>query len=108
DLGQRIRDLPLRSAALVLASSGKRDPGFLGHSVSHAVQPTHEGLVSPERNGLLAEYEKRGLKRVFGVVLILEDSPGKAPHHWAVAPQHCSNRGLIAFVDEALQQLAIR
>ena len=75
--------------------------------VSDAIQPTREGVALVNRRRPPCQDEKSGLKRVLGVVSIVEDAAANAEHHRTVSAHQARERRLLACGDEAAQQLAI-
>jgi hypothetical protein len=91
----RLTPPPLRRSR---PQSHRRLPG-------HAVEPVGDGLSRHVRC-LADEDEKRGLKRILGVVVV-QEAAADAPHHPGVLPHQSGKGVLVPASHEAAQEFAI-
>src|SRR5262249_47945228 len=69
--------------------------------------PVGEQLRRGDRRRPADEDEEGGLKRIFGVVVVVENPATDAPHHRSMPLDKGRKRRLITTADEVLQQLPI-
>jgi hypothetical protein len=64
-------------------------------------------MLPMPRPGLARQRQKRGLKSVCGILLVIKPAPAHAQHHCPVTPhQHCEG-AVILPGRESLQQLPV-
>ena len=76
--------------------------------MGHAVQPVGDPLSWHDGSGLADEDEKSSLKRIFGIVLVVQDPATNAHDHRTVPPREGFKSHLIVPLDEPAQQLTVR
>src|SRR5262249_41338817 len=78
-----------------------------GEAVRDGVEPGADGALAVERRGLACEDEEDGLEHVLGVLGAGEHAAARPQHEWPVAAHERLERGGVAAVGEALQQLTV-
>src|SRR5438874_2326038 len=81
--------------------------GFKRRVTSHAVEPIAKRSSAAQAGRLAHQHEKRRLKRVLGIVMMVQDPPANAQHHGGMPSDQRRKRRLIALSDKALQKLAV-
>src|SRR5947199_4834674 len=79
-----------------------------GRAISDAVQPVADHAARPHIRRLTHQHEKRGLKRILGVLLVPEHTAADAKHHWPVPAYEGGERVLVAPREIMLQELPVR
>ncbi len=74
----------LGGLALVLRAPRRGSARVAGHPIGDRVQPGRERRLNPKRRGFLHQYQKRRLKRIFGQVLVAQDTAANALHERTV------------------------
>jgi hypothetical protein len=82
--------------------------GTQGDAIRDLVEPARHRPLAADALGLPHQREKRGLKGVLRLLLMPQHSQANAQHHGSMSPDENLERGLVAGLDEALQELAIR
>jgi hypothetical protein len=72
-----------------------------------AVQPADDGAAPGDSAGLPREREERGLRRVFGRVVVVQHRAARARHQPRVPEHEQLERGLVAVVRELRDQLRV-
>jgi hypothetical protein len=75
--------------------------------VSYAVEPITNRLLLLEGSSLAHKDKECGLKGVFGIVVIREDTTANTPHHRAVSFNEGSKSHFIPMFDETMKQLSV-
>jgi hypothetical protein len=57
---------------------------FHGNPVRHPVEPAAQRLALGDRRGFAHQDKEGGLESIFGILLMMQDAPANAEHHWAV------------------------
>src|SRR5262249_238595 len=86
---------------------GRIDPGAGGRAIGHPVEPVFQRALTADRGGLADADKERGLEGVLHVLRVKEDAPADAEDQWAVPSHQSLERGLVAFSNEALQELVV-
>ncbi len=73
-----------------------------------AVQPTGDGIAFLDRMGPPHEHEEGRLERVLGLVLVAQNAPTGPQDHRRVPRDQGLERGLVATVRKAFQELSVR
>jgi hypothetical protein len=82
--------------------------GFHGRAKGYSVQPLGQGLRLADGPVVPGQDEKSSLEGVFRVLFVVEHAPAHPQHHRPVAGDQDGKGGLIATVDEIVQELAVR
>ena len=80
---------------------------FQGGALRDAVKPAGNRAGRLNGGGSADQDEKCGLKRVFGVLFVAEDTVADAEDHGTVAAHEDRERPLVALLDEAAQKVAV-
>src|SRR5262249_1267966 len=78
-----------------------------GQTLGDSVQPTTEGVRATNPAGLTRQHEKRGLKNVFGILFVAQQTAAHAPDEWAMTPNKGRKGRFLTALDEALQELSV-
>jgi hypothetical protein len=82
-------------------------PGFQSGAVGDSVQPIRNHLSWPDR-GCFAGKDKKGcLERIFGVVVIADDSKADSEHHLPVPADERLKSCFVFSINEGSQQVAV-
>src|SRR5262249_43154770 len=92
-----------------LVSLPPRRLGARPHSYAmrNAVEPVAHQVPSADRAGASNENEERRLKRVFDVVLIVEDAPANSQNHRSVPLDQSREGSIVTSLDKTLKQLSL-
>jgi hypothetical protein len=71
------------------------------------VEPTGQRLLLANGRGVLAQHQKRRLKRVLGIGMVVEHVPAHAQDELPVPGYQRAERRFIVTDDEALEELAV-
>jgi hypothetical protein len=82
-------------------------PGREGDSVGNFEEPGSEGVAPGYASRVTCQCEKRSLKRVLGVVRILQDAPAYPIDKPRVPPNEQLEGRLVTARDEAIEELDI-
>jgi hypothetical protein len=75
--------------------------------MSNPVQPAGQRMSLADRAAVSCQHQKRGLKSVLGVLLVLQNAAARSQYHRAVPINQLGKRRLIAPGDESIQQLVV-
>jgi hypothetical protein len=78
-----------------------------GHAEGGPVQPARQRLRPADLRRLPRQHQERRLEHVLGVVLVSQAAAGHGPDEGGVAPQQRLEGAVVAFADEAAQQLRV-
>jgi hypothetical protein len=96
-----------QSLSFELSSLGGALPRMNRHSVSRAIQPVGQQFRSTQSLGFLDHYEKGSLKRVFGIVIVMQYAPADTQDHQPMPPQECRERRFLMPLRKPLQKFSI-
>jgi hypothetical protein len=74
-----------------------------GASISDAMKPTGQGLAFLNRSGFQGQHQKRGLKGIFGVLIMSETVAAHSPNQRAV-PFHQFDEGVLTMLPREVFQ----
>src|SRR5262249_45390720 len=86
---------------------GSQGPCVAGSLVSHAIQPSANHVPCQNGCGLAHQHQESSLEGILSVLVMAEQAAADAPDHRSVACNQSLQRGLIAIVNEVVQQLTI-
>ena len=72
-----------------------------------AVEPVRHHLPGHNGRRLLDKHQERGLKRIFRIVRVADQSAANAPHHWSMAPHQGGERVFVTAVQEPSQKFPV-
>jgi hypothetical protein len=91
----------------VFAPTGGASFRVHGCPVSDTVKPAGKRLDLADRAGFTGEHQKTCLKRILGILLVIEHVPADPEHHGTMTPDQSGKGALILHPRKLLQELGI-